>query len=54
MAALDRICDAAIAVVKFVVSQMGFEADVSWHALVLQQPAATPYQIAVSWGDAGI
>jgi hypothetical protein len=43
MAALDRITCMAIAGVEFVDSQVGFEADASWHAPVLQQHAATPY-----------
>lgn len=43
MAAFDRITCAAIAVVEFVVGQMRFEADSSWHAPVLQLHAATPY-----------
>jgi hypothetical protein len=44
MAALDRIMCPVIAVVEFVVGQMGCEADVSWHAPVLQLHAATPYE----------
>jgi hypothetical protein len=44
MAALDRICCVAIAVPEFVVGQVGFEADVSWHAPVLQLHTATPYE----------
>jgi hypothetical protein len=46
MTALGRVVSAAIAVMEFVVGQVGFEADVSWHALVLQQHAATPYDSA--------
>lgn len=41
MAALDWITYPAIAVVEFVVSQVGFEADASWHAPVLRQHVAT-------------
>jgi hypothetical protein len=37
MAALDRVSGAPIAPMEFFVSQMGFAADASWHALVLQQ-----------------
>jgi hypothetical protein len=44
MAALDRIICPVIAVVELVVGQMGCEADVSWHAPVLQLHAATPYE----------
>ena len=36
MAALDRISYTAIAVMEFIVSQMGFEVDASGHAPVLQ------------------
>ena len=43
MAALDRISYTAIAVMEFIVSQMGFEVDASGHAPVLQRHAATPY-----------
>lgn len=43
MAALDRITCAAIAVMELVIGQVGFEMDVSWHDLVLQQYTATPY-----------
>jgi hypothetical protein len=32
MAPLDRIIRTAVAVVEFVVSQVGFEGDTSWHA----------------------
>ena len=52
MAALDRITCVAIAVVEFVVGQMGCEADASWHALVLQLHAATPYEAAMRTSDA--
>ena len=45
MAALDRIMCTAIAVMEFVVGQMGFEADASWRAPVLQPHAETPYQV---------
>jgi hypothetical protein len=40
---LDRITCPAIAVVEFVVSQVGYEVDASWHVPVLQLHAATPY-----------
>jgi hypothetical protein len=43
MAALDGIMCAAIAVMEFGIGQMMLEADMSWHALVLQQHTATPY-----------
>jgi hypothetical protein len=42
--ALDGIGGVSIAVVEFVVGQMGFEVDASWHAFVLQQHEATPYE----------
>ena len=48
MAALDRIMCAAIAVMEFVLGQVGFEADVSWHAPVLQLHTATPYKRALA------
>jgi hypothetical protein len=41
-AALDRIMYAAIAVVEFVVTQVGCQVDVSWQAPALQQRADTP------------
>jgi hypothetical protein len=44
-AALDQIIGSTIALLEFVVGQVGFEVDASWHAPVLQQPAATPYDI---------
>src|SRR5258708_33837244 len=44
MAALDWISGSAIALLEFVVGQVGFEVDASWHAPVLQQHAATLYQ----------
>ena len=44
VAAFDWITCMAIAVMEFVIGQMGFETDASWHAPVLQQHAATPYQ----------
>jgi hypothetical protein len=43
MAALDRTSGAAVAVVEFIVSEVRFEANVSWHAPVRQLPAVTPY-----------
>jgi hypothetical protein len=43
MAAFGRISGATIAVMEVVLGQMGFEADVSWHAPVLQLHAATAY-----------
>lgn len=44
MLQLNRISCATIAFMEFVVGQVGFEADASWHAPVLQQRAATPYE----------
>jgi len=43
MAPFNRIICASVAVVEFVVVEVGFEVDVSWHAPVLQLHAATPY-----------
>ena len=43
MAALNRISCSAIALLEFVVGEVGFEVDVSWHASVLHLHAATPY-----------
>jgi hypothetical protein len=33
-----------IAVMEFVVGEVGFALDASWHAPVLQLPTATPHQ----------
>ena len=41
---LERRYRAAIAAMEYVVGQVGFEADTSWHALVLQRHNATPYE----------
>jgi hypothetical protein len=46
MAALDRISCRAIPLLEFVVGEVGVEVDASWHALVLQLHAATPYDLA--------
>jgi hypothetical protein len=43
MAALGRIRCAPIPLLEFVVGEVGFEVDTSWHASVLQLHAATPY-----------
>lgn len=43
-AALNRVAGVPIPAMKFVVGQMGFEMDASWHACVLQQHVATRYQ----------
>lgn len=48
MAAFDRISCTAIAVMEFVIGQVGFKADASWHGPVLQQHAATPYHCSTS------
>ncbi len=54
MAALDRIMCAAITALEFVVGQVGCEADVSWHAPVLQLHTATPYNATqLSGGGVG-
>jgi hypothetical protein len=45
MAALDWVICTAIADMEFVVGQMGFEANASWHAPVLQRHAATQYYV---------
>lgn len=45
MTALGWIRCSAISLLKFVVGQMGFEVDASWHAPVLQLPAVTPFHV---------
>jgi len=40
---LDRISCSAIPLLQFVVGEMGFEVDASWHALILHIYAPTPY-----------
>jgi hypothetical protein len=44
MAALDRINCSAIALLEFVVGEVGCKVDTSWHAPVLRLHAATPYK----------
>jgi hypothetical protein len=51
VAALDRIIGSTIALLEFVVGQMGCEVDASWHAPVLQLHAATPYDFYGRYGD---
>jgi hypothetical protein len=43
-AALDGIVGLAIALIQFVLGQIRMEADAFWHAPVLQQNPATPYE----------
>jgi hypothetical protein len=43
MAAFDWIIGSTIALLEFVVGEVGCEVDASWHAPVLQLHAATPY-----------
>ena len=47
VAALDRIIGSTIARVEFIVGEVGFEVDASWHAHVLQLHAATSYEIKI-------
>ena len=46
MAALDRVSGTPIVPVEFIDGQVGFEADASRHAPVLQQLDATPYHLS--------
>jgi hypothetical protein len=47
MSVFDRIICVAVAVMEFVVRQVGFEADVSWHApfynSMPRRPIISPY-----------